>query len=209
MTERRYATSERDEVSALGWGLRKYAWLVVLAMLALGVAVPAGLRAGSPTRYQAAAQVGPTAQLNLPNLAPLPRLGETVFADGAVAGAVRQSYNPPLPGSESVIPSRVKLVAPQDNLVFTVLGRGATPAEAKGLANVAAGTLTEELNKYGDAVGTFAIQRAASTPASPISSITGSFAVATGLLAGLLVGVGIIALILGWRRPVRDGAAAE
>jgi hypothetical protein len=209
MTQWREESAERDAVSALGWGMRRYAWFVALCMLVLGVVVPVVLKSGSPTRYQAQAEVGPTAELNLPNLDPLPRLGETVFTNGAVAAAVRQSYHPALAATQSVIPSRVELVAPQDNLIFTVLGRGATATEAKDVANVAAGTFTDELNKYGTAVGTFAVQRSASTPAAPLPSINGLLAVVAGLLGGLVLGIGSIGAVLAWRRPILDSVTAE
>ena len=209
MTDRPDGSPERDAVSVLGWGLRRYAWFVVLAMIALAVIIPVALKNGSPTRYLAQAEVGPTVKLNLSNLDPLPRVGETVFTNGAVADAVRASYHPALAASESVVPSRVELVAPQDNVVFTVLGRGATPAEAKDVANVAAGTFTEQLNKYGEAVGTFAVQRPASTPAAPIPTVNIPLAVLAGEAGGLVVGIGCIAAFLAWRRPVLDAVTAE
>jgi hypothetical protein len=35
--------SHTDVTGALGWGIRKYAWLIVLFVVALGVVVPAAL----------------------------------------------------------------------------------------------------------------------------------------------------------------------
>lgn len=199
---------ESDVFRILGWGLRRYAWLIVLSVLALGFLVPAQL-AQTPESYDAQAQVGPTEPLNLPNLDPLPRLGETVFTNGAVADAVRNAFVPPLPPSAAVIPDRVELVAAQDNIVFTVIGHGPTPAAAQQAANTAAVTLTAELNKYTRPVGAFAIQRLATTPTEPVPTIGGPIALALGILAGLLAGVGLVVTVLAWRRPVVDAGGAE
>nr|MBA2558855.1 hypothetical protein [Propionibacteriales bacterium] len=52
-----------DVLSALGWGLRKYAWLVALFVVTLGVLVPFLLSRGGDG-YDAQAQVGPKQVLN-------------------------------------------------------------------------------------------------------------------------------------------------
>ena len=208
MTSTNPSRTESDAVSTFRWGLRRYALLVVACMIALGAVFPMVLSLATPERYEAQAQVGPVSELKLQNLDPLPRLGETVFRNGAVAAAVRQSFDPPLPETDPIVPDRVELVAPQDNVVFTVVGRGATASEAKDVANVAAGTLTDELNRYDEAVGPFGVQRIATAPARPVSSVGGLPAVAGGLLAGLLLGVGLVAALLAWRRPVIDATAA-
>jgi len=197
-----------DVFGVLGWGLRKYFWVVALCVVALGLVVPQVLDR-APEQYQAEAQVGPTQALKLPNLDPLPRIGETVFMNGEVAAAVRQSFAPPLPPQTRVIPDRVELVAAQDNIVFTVVGHGATPANAERIANVAAARFTQELNKYAESVGSFAIQRLATPPANPEARVAGPLSQAIGVLAGLAAGVGAVALLLVWRRPVVDAAGAE
>ena len=198
-----------DAFSTFGWGLRHYAWVVVIAMATLGFLVPWALNATTPVRYEAAAQVGPAGELKLQNLDALPRLGESVFRNGAVAEAVRESFDPPLPDTDPVIPDRVNLVAPQDNVVFTVTGQGSSATEAKYVADVAAGTLTQELNKYDGAVGSFALQRSATVPARPVPATGGLSAVAFGLAAGALCGLAFVAALMAWRRPVIDAAAAE
>ena len=197
-----------DAFAVLGWGLRRYAWLVALFVLSLGIIVPAILDR-APEEYEAQAQVGPIEELNLQNLDPLPRLAESVFNNGSVAESVRESYDPPLPRSQTVIPERVRLVAAQDNVVLTVVGRGPTPESAASIANVAAATMTNELNKYSASVGSFAVQREATPPGEPIPMTGGSLSVGIGVLAGLTAAVGAVGLLLAWRRPVLDVGSAE
>jgi hypothetical protein len=209
MTASSLKRPQSDAFSTFGWGLRRYAWVVAISIAALGFLVPYGLKATTPVRYQAEAQVGPAGELKLQNLDALPRLGETVFRNGAVAESVRSSFDPPLPDTDPVIPDRANLVAPQDNVVFTVTGEGETATEAKFVADVAAGTLTEELNRYDEAVGAFALQRSASVPARPVPSTGAMSAVAVGIVAGALCGMGLIAAFMAWRRPVIDAATAE
>jgi hypothetical protein len=197
-----------DVFATLRWGLRRYAWVVALFVLGLAVLVPT-LMNRVPDQYEAQAQVGPTGSIDLPNLDPLPRLGTTVFNNGAVADAVRGSVDPPLARSVGVIPDRVDLVAAQDNIVFVVVGRGSTPEAAEQVANVAAAAFTQELNRYAASVGSFAIQHLAEEPTEPVASLAGPMTVAIGVVAGLVGGVGVVALLLVMRRPVLDAGTAE
>ncbi|MBA2277209.1 MAG: hypothetical protein H0W06_05540 [Chloroflexia bacterium] len=190
----------------MGWGLRRYAWLATLFVVGLGLVLPLLLNRAAD-EYEAQAQIGPVGQLSLPNLDPLPRLAETVFNNGAVADAVRQFLR--LPTSAAVVPERVELVAGQDNIVFTVLARGAKPDSARRLANLAATTFTTELNKYARPVGKFAIKRLADTPARPVPKLAGAASLVIGVIAGLVAGIGAITLLLAWRRPVVDVTSAE
>jgi hypothetical protein len=139
----------------------------------------------------------------------LPRIGQTVFTNGAVDTAIRQFYDPPLPPGEPVIPGRVNLVTAQGSPIFVVVGRGHDPQEAKELANVAAGRLTVELNRYEEALSEFAVQRPATLPHRPAPTIDGFRAVLAGLLGGLILGLGLIISILVWRQPVLDATSAE
>lgn len=198
-----------DVLGVLGWGLRRYAWVVALFVLGVGVLLP-WLLNRAPTHYDAQAQVGPTDVLTFNNLDPLPRFGESVFTNGAVAATIRRSVDPPLPAGVSVIPQRVELVAAQDNVVFMVVGHGSTPRAAARYANLAATTFTEELNKYAHSVGSFAVQKLALAPAESVKPLLGStLAALLGVVAGLLVGVGTVVMVLAVRRPVLDGTSAE
>jgi hypothetical protein len=123
-----------------------------------------------------------------------------------VAAAVRVELD--LPDTDPVIPERVELVTAQDNLVFVVVGHSTDPEDAANAANTAAGTLTTELNKYKELLGTFAIQKGATPPVRPVASVSPKLVVLAGLLAGLVLGVGIVAALLVWRRPVLSGGAA-
>ncbi len=199
--------SEGDAFSALGWGLRRYAWIVLATMVVLGVLVPEVLHRSSADRYDAQAQVGPVTALTIPNLDALPRSGETVFANGAVEDAVRRELR--LESTQRVVPDHVELVAPQDNLVFTVIGHGKTAQAAANAANAAAGTFTEELNRYEDPMGTFAVQRSAAVPVRPAATVRWLPLVLAGLAAGVVVGVGIVTLLMAVRRPVLSPTAAS
>jgi hypothetical protein len=196
-----------DFLSAMGWALRKYAWLVLAFIVGLGVLIPFLLNRG-PTTYEAQAQVGPTDKVLLQPLDPLPRIGESVFNNGAVAKAVRDTLK--LGPGATVSPKYVELVAAQDNLVFTVLGHDKNAQTAQKLANLAAATFTVELNKYSGSVGQFQVQHGAPLPATPTATLGGGkLAIAIGLLAGLIAGLAAVALIVVWRRPVLDAASAE
>lgn len=196
-----------DFFGAMGWALRKYAWLVVAFIVGLGVLVPFLLNRG-PATYEAQAQVGPTDKVLLQPLDPLPRIGDSVFANGAVADAVRSSLH--LSKATAVSPKYVELVAAQDNLVFTVLGHSSNAVTAQKLANLAAATFTVELNKYSKSVGQFQVQHGAPLPATPAAKLGGGkLAIGIGLAAGLIAGLAAVALLLVWRRPILDQAGAE
>jgi len=198
-----------DVLGVLGWGLRRYAWVVAVFVLGVGLLLP-WLLNRAPTHYDAQAQVGPTDVLSFNNLDPLPRLGESVFTNGAVAATIRTSVDPRVPAQVSVIPQRVELVTAQDNVVFMVVGHGSTPRAAARYANLAATTFTEELNKYAHSVGSFAVQKLPTPPASPVQPPLGSaLAALIGVVAGLLAGVGAVVMVLAVRRPVLNGTSAE
>lgn len=200
-------STDSDVFHVLGWGLRRYAWLILLVTVGLALGTPV-LLTGGTDQYEAQAQVGPSGPLNVPNMDTLPRLGETVFNNGAVAETIRESFDPPLPDSTSVIPERVELVAAQDNIIFTVIGRAPTPEGAQDSANLGASTLTEELNKYAEAVGVFAVQRLADRPAEPVPELGGQVALGIGALAGLICGLGLVVALLAWKRPIVDTTGA-
>lgn len=196
-----------DAVSVLRWGLRRYL-LVVVLFLALGALGPMFLGSGTDS-YESRAQVGPDGRLLLPNLDPLPRLGESVFANGAVAEAVRRSVEPRLPDSTEVVPGVVELQAVQDNVVFTVLGHGTSPETAQQFANVAARAFVLELNKYADSVGSFRVQRLASAAPAPAPDADRVLLTVVGVATGLVLGVGTVVLLLVLRQPVIDLPTAE
>lgn len=201
---------------ALGWGLRRYAWIVLMLVVALGVLVPV-LESRAAKVYEARTLVGPVQQITLPNLDPLPRLGQSLFDDGAVADAVRRQLG--LSEAVAVVPQRAELNAAQDNPIFTVIGRSSNPETAKSVADTAAAAFVIEMNKLGGdvgvpgvspAVGNFAVTTPAQTPTRPVPGLAGgATAIAFGVAAGAVAGIGIVALLVVLRRPVLDAASAE
>jgi hypothetical protein len=198
---------------AWGWGLRRYAWVVVLFIVAAGALLP-WLQSRAGDTYEARALVGPQTKITLPNLDPLPRMAETQFNDGQVADAVRQELG--LQPTASVIPTRTDLIAPQDNPIFTILGRAGNPTAAANIANVAASAFAVEMNKFSQQepgqpppVGSFQVTTVAQPPTNPLPHLAGGkWAVIFGLLAGAIAGVGVVALIVVIRRPVIDSGTA-
>lgn len=196
-----------DVFGALTWGLRRYAWVVALAVIGIGMLVPLGLSRSTPV-YEAEAILAPNKELTIPNLDALPRYGEVVFISGAVADSVRESFG--LSGTSPVIPERVELVTEQDNVAFTVIGRSEDPTVAAQLANTAAAAFQLELNQTSDAVGYFIVLSQAEPPASAEPSLAGgNLALAIGVLGGLVVGLALVALLVVIRRPVLDPEAAK
>src|SRR5262245_2863557 len=186
-----------DVMATWGWGLRRYAWVVVLFVVGLGVLVPL-VQSQSADVYQTQAQVGPTKELRLPNLDPLPRFAQSVFDNGAVARDVRELRG--LPADASVIPGTVRLQTAQDNPVMTVTGEGSSPTIATSVANKAADTFVVELNRYKRSVGTFAVQSVAVPPAKAEPKlVSGPWGVVIGVLAGLVAGIGAVGLIVALR----------
>ena len=195
-----------DVLATWGWGLRRYAWIVVLLVVGLGVLVPVA-QAGSADVYEAQAQVGPTKALVLPNLDPLPRFAQSVFANGSVARDVRDELG--LPAGAPVIPGDVDLTTAQDNPVMVIHGKGSSPSTAAAVANRAAVTFVAELNKYSASVGTFGVQHIAVPPTKPLPKVIGGvWAPVVGALAGLVAGCGVVGLILLVRRPVVGASSA-
>jgi hypothetical protein len=196
-----------DVIATWGWGLRRYAWIVVLLVVGLGVLVPLA-QTRSADVYEAQAQVGPTKALILPNLDPLPRFAQSVFSNGAVARDVRDELG--LPPGASVIPGDVDLTTAQDNPVMVIHGKGSSASTAAAVANRASATFVTELNKYSDSVGTFGVQHTALPPDKPLPKLVGGFwAPIVGALAGLVAGCGIVGLVLLVRRPVVGATSAR
>jgi capsular polysaccharide biosynthesis protein len=195
-----------DAFRVFRWGLRKYAWVVVLFVLGVGVVVPL-VQASTPDVYEANALVSPV-NLTATNLDMVPRYGDSVFGNGEVENEVRGLLG--LGAGASVVPKYVELVSAQDNPSFTVIGRAGDPDDAAQLADLAASTFTREMNSTtAQSVGTFSIQSTADTPANPVPALGGGrFALVIGVLAGLIAGIGAVGLLLMLRRPVLDPSTA-
>ena len=194
-----------DVFGTLMWGLRRYAALVLAMVLLLGVLVPFVLSRRT-AEYQATAQVGPSGPLVLPNTNPLPRIAESVFNNGAVEESVRTLIKQP---NGNIIPSKVQLIAAQDNVVLEVVAHARTATQAMDIATQAAQAFVIELGKYQESVATFQLQHRAVLAKKVPKVAGGSASVALGLIAGLLAGVALVGLVLVFRRPVVDASTAQ
>jgi capsular polysaccharide biosynthesis protein len=184
------------QAGTLLWGLRNYAWVAILCALALA-AVPLIVKPAAPT-YQADALIF-VRQLSVDSRI-LPRLAESVFANGAVADRVAE--DPAIGDSSGLIPDQLSVVAAEDSIVFVVQARHTDPATAARLADLGASALVEELNRPGAGIGEFALQDDAVVPTETLSAMSAVARSAIGALAGLVIGLGLIALITAIRRPV-------
>jgi hypothetical protein len=188
------------------WCLRHFAWVLVLGAL-VGAAIALFVAPSKPT-YQTGALVV-AKQLTVSEKV-LPTLAASVFADGAVASHL--ASDPAVHGDTSgLIPDRLSVVPGQDSIVLEVQARDSDPASAARLANTAAAAFATELNRGGAGVGQFAVQSQAPVPVSPLREFSQTQRAALGALAGLLLGLGVIALTGVIRRPVvtsRDVASA-
>jgi hypothetical protein len=195
-----------DVTAVLGWGVRKYSWLIAVFVIALGIVIP-GLLERAPDRYEASAQVGPIRALRVPNVDILPRMATDVFNDVPDDPGVKQAAG--VPDSQQLGADRLQLVAAQDNVIFTVVARSTSPAVARDVANVAAARFVEELNVYSQSVGSFSVSRLATEPTEPMPRFAGPMAWGIGLVSGLLAGLAAVLLVLMVRRPVIDVTTAE
>ena len=191
-------TGRPSGATQLGWAVRRFAWVLVLGILILGVLAPMLAARRAPV-YEARSLVV-AQQLEL-NAQTLPRLGEAVFDSGAVAREVASA--PEVAGDpETMIPDRLRVQTMQDSVVFTVIGRDRDPGMAALLANLGATAFVDQLNKPGAGVGTFLLQDQAEPPSRPVPSLSTKQAGVVGAVAGLALAAGVIALILVMRRPV-------
>lgn len=194
-----------DVFRTMRWGLRRYAWVIVLCALALGAVLPI-LQAQSEDVYETSALVEPKDELTMQNLDALPKWGEGIFANGAVAEQVRTILG--LPPGEPVVPQHVELQTAQDDYLFKVFARDPDPKTAQEVANGAASILALEMSSSA-AVGTFTVQSGAELPRSPLPELGDRQALVLAPVAGGIAGLGIVLLLLVVRQPVLDAAAAE
>ena len=201
------AAADDGELGAgLLWGLRRYAALIAALLVA---AVTAGVLIASSARrnvsYTATALViAATLEVNADQL---PRFGESVFNGGSVARAVASA----VPGTDfrALVPDRISVEPVRDTIAFRVQGHSRDPQQAAELANRAAAAFVTQLNRAGEGVGTFKLQDAAFVPREPAGlDIAPALAGLLGLVAAGVLSLGLLALLVGVRRPVLSGAAA-
>jgi capsular polysaccharide biosynthesis protein len=194
-----------DAVGMMRWGLRRY-WLPFLLCVLLGAVVAPLTAVNRSTPTDATALVVTTDRTI--ELAALPRYGEQVFTNGEVARALVDEFED-IGGQEDVIPRKVSLVAEQDTIAFEVVGHDVDPDRAAAIANTAAGAFVDGLNAAGAGVGTFELQSEAEVPEEADSGLGTVFAIPVGLVAGVVLGLALVAALLVFRRPVIEGADAE
>lgn len=194
-----------DVLGMLRWGLSKYAWVVLVLAAAAGTLLPLA-QSQRVDVYEARALVGLQGEPVVQNLDVYPKTGEDIFANGAVARETRKILD--LSDTTAVIPQRVELVAQQDALTFPVLARDDDPKRAQRVANTAAAIFALQMSST--QTGEFVVQSEAELPVTPLPGFAGgTSAIVIATLAGALAGVGVIAMLLIWRRPVLDPDGAE
>lgn len=178
------------------WCLRHYAWVVVVCILALAAA-PLMVAPAAAT-YQADSLV--VARELVVSRDALPALAEAVFASGAVEANV--TADPAVQDDADLIPDRLSVLAPEDSIAMIVQARDANAATALRMANLAAEAFTDELNQAGAGVGEFVIQSPAILPTEPLPELPPEVRAGLGGLAGLVLGLGLVALLATIRKPV-------
>jgi hypothetical protein len=198
-----------DAASRLWWGVRRFMWIFI-AIIPITAGVSLIAAHGAPTidkQYKASALVIATNRNFSPDL--FARLADAVFTGGTVAEKAVQAGHLPI-APRDLIPTHASLEPVQDNIITRVVGTDVDPQLAAAIANAAASALVDELNKSGEGVGHFAVQDQARVPAAPSTETSRSGPLAVGIVAGVILGAGIIGLILALRRPVLGaGEAAE
>lgn len=193
--------------SRFAWYFRQYAWVLVVCVL--GLAAVGALYGAARTKTYEAQSLVVSLQLGTGvNTKALPQLGQSLFDSGAVAAQV--ASDPAVGGDPGLlIPGQLDMIAAQDSLVFTVVGRASDPTQAKRLADLGASAFVAELNRPGPGVGVFKVQTEARVPIDPQDSIPTVLLVLVGGLIGLILSIGVISLITTLRRPVIEAADVE
>ena len=191
-----------DSIGAFRWGLRRYAIVFVLCLVAGAVLAPYWALHRKPPLDATALVIAQRLDMSL---SALPRYGEAVFGNGQVAQAVAAKFGD-LGQDKNVIGDRVSLVDEQDSIVFEVVGHDADPKRAADIANTAATTFVQALNVPGVGVGAFQIQRPADPPAGGTSVLSALLATAVGTAAGIVLGLAAVSFLLVVRRPVLSDA---
>lgn len=194
-----------DVMGMLRWGLLRYAWVVLAFALAVGALLPL-LQAQRVDEYEARALVGAQGELVVPNADVLPKTAEDIFGNGTVAQETRTVLQ--LDEAVPVVPTHVELVTQQDALTFPILARSADPKRAQRAANTAAAIFALQMSTT--QTGEYVVQSEADLPITPLPVFgSGASSIVIAVLGGALAGVGVVILLLIWRRPVLDSAAAE
>jgi hypothetical protein len=93
------------------------------------------------------------------------------------------------------------VVTGPNSITMVVQARDAEPLTAAHLADVAATAFAAELNRGGSGVGQFAVQAPSVVPTAPLDEASDALLAGLGALAGLVLGLGVVALLAVLRRP--------
>ncbi|MBA3249260.1 MAG: hypothetical protein H0T66_02870 [Geodermatophilaceae bacterium] len=177
------------------WALRKYLFVVVAGAAGLGIALP--LVTSTSESYRAQTVVVVRERAIDPVV--VPSYASAVFASDAMR--LRAASAAGSPGG-AVAADRLRLV-PTGADTWSVEARAQDPLAAAALADAVAEAFVEELNRAGGDVGTFSIAARAGVPTT--SSSTGPpgwAAAAVGVAAGAVLGLLLVAVVVGATRPV-------
>src|SRR4051794_22797704 len=123
------------------WARRNRLLLVGWAVI-VAVAIPIALLSRDKPVADAEALV--IAQRLDMSLTALPRYGETLFDNGAVAEAVSKKFREGV-AFKDIVPDHVSLAVDPDSIVFRVVGHDPDPKTAADIANTAAAAFVPEL----------------------------------------------------------------
>lgn len=179
--------------------------LVVVFSLLVGTAVVAR---APEAQYEASALVVANQLAIRPE--GLPRFAEAVFQGGSVAERATSGPDALPFRASQLIPERARLEPFENTVIMAVVGNSDDPQLAAAIANRVATEFVAELAKAGPGVGAFSIQDRARPPTEPLPRPGWPQGVAVGLVAGVTLAGGLLALWLVARRPVlTPGEAAR
>lgn len=201
------AEVREDAAARLWWGIRHYAWLVVVVLVTFVVlaAKTSADFTDDTEGFRATALVVAT-ELQI-KVEQLPRFASTLFEAGTVARETAARADVDV-APDGLIPERVTVEPIEGTILVRVAAVDRDPAVAARLANAAAAVLVEQLNAPGPGVGVFEVQERAVAPRTAEEATSPAFAVVLGLLAGVAFAAGTVGLVLVLRRPVLSAAEA-
>ena len=202
---------DTDAASRLWWGLRRFLPAVVAAAVLGGLIGGVLAPRAQKERWVAPALVvverlGDRGEMR--SLAEqLPHYAQAVFRNGRVAErAVNVGQLPYEP--DELVRRHVRLEPVENTLAVRVAGVADEPALAARVANSVADALVRSMNTASPELATFKVQSRASAPDDPEPGRSATMGGLIGVLAGLALGVGCVALYMMVRRPVVDGGEA-
>lgn len=195
------SASEENVATRLALILRRYGWIVAVAVVAtLSAAMfVSPQRPARQTEYEAVAVVVATNLAIRPE--GLPRFAQAIFDTGTVAERGRLIGDVPYPAAE-LARDHVRLEPIENAIAMRVVGSDPDAVLATTIANSIASAFVDELNKAGPGVGTFAVQDVARQPTKPVDVSQIPVLLLVAVVSGLLLGLGAAGLMGAVRHPV-------